>query len=133
MPAGVSDPVLGGIAFGSIKLAGYCFAAYMNLLRYQRSPTHWFRIGVTRTLIGLAFGYPYFNWATSACQSLAFMLGLIPIRIIEWLLLIVLFYDRKLKNPPQALGVAVVGTIWSFALDLPATIGFFVVGGFWIC
>lgn len=133
MASGVSDPVLGGITFGGIKLAGYCFAAYMNSLRYQRSPTHWFRIGVTRTLIGLAFGYPYFHWAKSATESLTFMLGLIPIRMIEWLLLIILFYDRKLTNRPKALGVAATGTVWSFALDLPATIGFVVVGGFWIC
>lgn len=133
MPAGVDNPELGGIAFAAIKLAGYCIAAYVTSKQYGKTKTQWFPIGLSRTLIGIAFGYPYFNWATSSFQSLAFMLGLIPIRMIEWLLLVIIFYDRKLTNRPRAVRVAAAGTAWSFLLDLPATIGYILVGGFWIC
>ncbi len=132
MPAGIDNPELGGIAFGAIKLVGYCFAAHIISKQYEKLPTSWFRIGLTRTLIGLAFGYPYYSWATSF-HSPYFLLGLIPIRIIEWLLLIVLFYDRRLSNWRQALVVASAGTGWSFLLDLPAIFGYILVGGFWIC
>lgn len=132
MPAGVSNPELGGIAFGAIKLAGYCFAAHIISKRYGKIPTSWFHIGLTRTIIGLAFGYPYYSWATSF-HSPFFFLGLIPIRLIEWLLLIMLFYDRRISNWSRGLGVASAGTAWSFLLDLPAIFGYILVGGFWIC
>lgn len=131
MPVGVSNPELGAVAFGAIKLAGYSFAAYLISKKYKKKPSWWFPVGITRTVIGLGFGYPYFNWATSS-QS-AFLLGLVPIRVIEWLLLIMLFYDRRLENKRQALAVAGIGTAWSFILDIPAIFGYILVGGFWIC
>src|SRR5690349_15093419 len=130
MPAGVDNPELGGIAFAAIKLAGYCTAAFVISKLYGKAIKWWFPKRLARTLIGIAFGYPYFNWATSSFQSLAFMFGLIPIRMIEWLLLVIIFYDRKLGNRRKAYGVAAAGTAWSFLLDLPATIGYILVGGF---
>lgn len=133
MPAGVDHPFLGGLAFAAIKLAGYCLAARMIGTSYQKDPPRWFAIGFARTTIGFAFGYPYFQWATGAFQSLSFMLGLIPIRIIEWLLLLILFYDHRLQNRPRAGKVAALGTLWSFLLDLPATVGWILVAGFWVC
>lgn len=133
MPAGIDSPELGGLAFGVIKLSGYCFAAYMMSRHYRKPNSHWFVIGLTRTLIGVAFGYPYYSWITSSSHSVWFMAGLIPIRMVEWLLLIFMFYDRRLQNRLQAFSVAAAGTAWSFVLDLPATIGFILVGGFWIC
>lgn len=125
--------MLGGLAFAGIKLAGYCLAARMISKCYRKNPSRWFSIGISRTLIGLAFGYPYFHWATSAAQSGAFMAGLIPLRIFEWLLLVVLFYDRRMRDRKRACLTAALGTVWSFLLDLPATIGWILVAGFWIC
>lgn len=133
MPLSVEDPVIGGIAFAATKLIGYCLAAGLISKLYQRTPPRWWLIGVSRTLIGVAFGYPYFHWASSGAQNLGFILGLVPIRLIEWLLLVVIFYDRKLTNRARALEVASAGTGWSFALDIPAILGYFLVGGFWIC
>jgi hypothetical protein len=132
MPAGVDNPELGAVAFGAIKLVGYCFAAHMISKRYEKTPSSWFAIGLSRTLIGIAFGYPYYSWGTSV-HSPYFLPGLVPIRLIEWLLLIIMFYDRRVLNWRRALGVASAGTAWSFFLDLPAIFGYILVAGFWIC
>lgn len=133
MPAGMSHPELGAMAFGATKLAGYCFAAHLISKCYKKTPSQWFVIGLTRTIIGIAFGYPYVQFVKSELGSPAFLLGLIPLRIIEWLLLIVLFYDRRLTNRRDALAVSTTWMIWSFVLDIPAIAGWFLIGGFWIC
>ena len=133
MPAGMSHPELGAVAFGVTKLVGYCFAAHMLSKRYEKTPASWFSIGLTRTLIGIAFGYPYVQIVKSTLGSPVFLAGLIPIRMIEWLLLIILFFDRRLIDRARAFQAATVWTVWSFVLDIPAIFGYFVIGGFWIC
>jgi hypothetical protein len=138
MPAGASHAALGVATFGAIKLAGYCLAAHLISKRYQKVPSRAFPIGLTRTIIGVAFGCAYMAALTSfasggGSKDSAFLLGLIPLRIIEWLLLLVIFYDRGLIQRQRALGIAAAGTAWSFLLDVPAIIGLITVGGFWIC
>ena len=133
MPAGMSHPELGAVAFGVTKLVGYCIAAHVISKSYEKTPAHWFVIGLTRTIIGIAFGYPYVHVVTPALGSPFFLLGLVPLRMIEWLLLIALFYDRRLTNRLRSMVVSMKGMVWSFVLDLPAIAGWFVVGGFWIC
>ncbi|MBB5034534.1 hypothetical protein [Prosthecobacter vanneervenii] len=133
MPAGMDHPELGAIAFGVTKLVGYCVAAHLISKCYKKNPSQWFVIGMTRTIIGIAFGYPYVHMITPALGSPLFLLGLIPLRMIEWLLLIMLFYDRRLNNRRRALAVSITWMIWSFVLDIPAIAGWFVIGGFWIC
>ncbi len=133
MPAGIENPIFGGIAFAAIKLGGYCLVAQMLNKRYDKQHSNWFGVGAARTLIGFAFGYPYFNWATSAFNFPVFMAGLVPIRIVEWLLLVILFYDRRLQDRRRACVSALQGTFWSFMFDLPATVGWIAVAGFWVC
>ena len=81
MPGGMSHPELGAIAFGATKLVGYCFAAHLISKCYKKTPSQWFVIGLTRTIIGIVFGYPYVHRVTHALGSPLFLLGLIPIRM----------------------------------------------------
>ena len=139
MPGGASNPVVGYLVFGGIKLAGYSLAARFISRRYQRPDRKPFPVGAARTLIGVVAGAIYFGLLTLLPQKavatggLLFLLGLIPMRIGEWWLLLWLFYDRKLEQPRTGWRVVALATLWSFALDIPAIAGAFITGGFWIC
>jgi hypothetical protein len=62
-----------------------------------------------------------------------FLLGLIPVRILEWLLLLRIFFLRQTDDKAKLLKNVALGVLWSFILDIPAIFGFIVTGGFWIC
>ena len=133
MPFGIKDPVVGGAAFLAIKFAGYSFAASRISKHYSDSQNNIYAVGAARTLIGVLFGTLYFTLASVGVPGVLILLGLIPIRVIEWLLLLKIFYDRPLEKRSKAQDVVVLGTIWSFVLDIPAIIGFIAVAGFWVC
>lgn len=141
MPAGASNPELGVIAFGAIKLAGYCLAAKVISKAYQKKPPQVFAIGLTRTVIGVAFGCAYMAALSSLSTEstdfdsigAAFLIGLVPLRMVEWFILLVVFYDRRLVHRARAVDVIGGGTLWSFLLDVPAIVGLISVVGFWIC
>ena len=139
MPGGASSPAIGYLVFGAIKFVGYSLAARFISKRYQRGDRNPWIVGGTRTLIGVAAGAFYFALLSVLPQKavatggLLFLLGLIPMRIVEWWLLLWLFYDRKLDQPRLGWRVVALATLWSFALDIPAIAGAFFTGGFWIC
>lgn len=96
MPGGLSNPVQGYLTFSAVKLAGYSLAGWYLNRRYPDSTVNFALVGITRTAIGLAFG--------AALGLLAFPLilldgfgifvyifGLIPIRLVEWWIVIRLF------------------------------------------
>ena len=64
---------------------------------------------------------------------LIYIVGLVPVRLIEWWIIIWLFYDRSMMTKQKDWQYVGLGTAWSFALDIPALIGFVATGGFWIC
>ena len=147
MPAGISHPWVGYASFCAIKFAGYSLAAHYISRSYGRTNLSPLRVGGTRTLIGMAAGAAYFGvwlaaqnflagWPSRTSNpnlSVAYLAGLLPIRIAEWWLLIWIFYDREFKD--RALGWRTVGlgTIWSYVLDAPAIAGFIATAGVWIC
>jgi len=64
----------------------------------------------------------------------AFYLLLAPIRLAEWLLIIWLFYGRKNPDLRRLVVYAVLGSLWSYVLDLPAILAVFILpAGAWIC
>jgi len=137
MPAGVSNPVIGYLGFCAVKLAGYSFAARFMSQHYQR-PRRSFLIGSIRTLIGMAAGAAYFGlWRliphAEAAGGFGYLGGLLPVRIVEWWLLIWLFYDRQLQQRRKDWRTVAIATAWSYALDIPAVIGFLFTGGVWVC
>jgi len=131
--AGFGHPVLGPAAFIAIKFAGYSAAAVAISETYRRSDLNPLVVGTTRTGIGLAFG-AVAVFLTSALGfetgTSLFLIALVPVRFIEWWLLVWLFYDRQLAKLRLGWEVALLGTIWSFVLDIPTIIGLVIVGKF---
>lgn len=104
MPGGFTEP-LGLLAFPAIKLAGYAaFALYLNKV-FPDKPRNVLLVGASRMLLGLAFGtllaflsFPFVF--VFGIGVLIYIVGLIPVRMLEWWILIKGFYslDRPLKR-----------------------------------
>lgn len=138
MPGGFENPVQGYLAFGAVKLAGYSLAAWRLNRSYPETSANIAAVGLTRTVVGMAFG-SVLGLLTlplvlvSEWSFIIYYLGLIPVRLLEWWIIILLFYDRRAQTKSKGWLYAGLGTAWSYALDIPALIGFFVTGGLWIC
>lgn len=138
MPGGLSSPVQGYLAFSAVKLAGYSLAGWYLNRRYSNATAHFALVGITRTVVGMIFGaalgllaFPLVLYG--GLGILVYVAGLVPIRLLEWWIVIRLFYDRSMLTKQKDWRYAGLGTAWSFALDIPALIGFVATGGFWIC
>jgi hypothetical protein len=135
VPGGLDHPVVGFLTFTGVKLVGYTVAAAVLERAYERTPRRIFRIGAARTAIGVAAGLLYgLAWTTliGPPETVPYLAGLFPVRLIEWRLLLWIFHDRNLWSG-KGWRWTLAGTIWSYALDVPAVAGFFVLGGFWVC
>jgi len=138
MPGGITEP-LGLIAFPAIKAAGYtAFAIYLNN-RFPDKTRNVFIVGISRMLLGLAFGtvlaflsFPFVF--VFGIGLLIYLVGLNPVRVLEWWIIIRGFYsyDRPLKWPDLKEPI-VLGVITSFLLDIPALTGLVYAADFWIC
>ena len=145
MPAGISNPVLGYATFCAIKFAGYTAAAHVLSVQYDRKDLTVWKVGAVRTLIGMAAGAAYFGlWSLVVHKvnlpggihggvPVLYLVGLLPVRIAEWWLLIWLFYDRDLRQVAKDWSLVLLGTLWSYVLDVPAIAGFIATAGFWVC
>jgi hypothetical protein len=138
MPLGITHPVFGYAGFVAVKFAGYALAAHYIAKSYRRADRNRYVVGGVRTLIGMGTGAAYAGiWsilpAVRTVGGLLYFVGLAPVRVAEWWLLLWLFFDCRLENRPKGWGIVRVSTVWSYVLDLPAAIGFFVTGGLWIC
>lgn len=126
------------LAFAVVKFAGY--SAYGGWLarRYRSQQPAW-RVGLVRTALGMGFGALYALLVTRApyglldAPDLAAYLGLLPVRVVEWSLLVALFFDRRLEQRMLLLEALLAGLLVSCALDLPAMLGFLLTGGMSIC
>lgn len=61
------------------------------------------------------------------------IVGLVPIRLGEWWLLVWWLFDRPLARRALGWRVALLGTVGSFVLDAPAVAGFLQTSGFYVC
>ena len=138
MLGGFSSEPTGLIVFATIKLIGYsAFAFYLNRL-FPDSAKNFLLVGCARTVIGLAFGsvLTLIGFVATMLAGpigiILYILVLIPVRFLEWSIVVNGMYKIKRTDPnwKEAIGA---GIIWSFILDVPALIGFFSTGGFWIC
>ena len=141
MPGGFSDPVQGYLAFGAVKFGGYSLAAWYMNRSYPESGAKIPVVGITRTVVGMVFGavlglmvLPLVFMSDFGIASVAvYYLGLVPVRLLEWWIIILIFYDRQIKMKSKDWTNAGLGTAWSYALDIPALVGFLATGGLWIC
>ena len=138
MPGGIQNPQVGYVAFCAVKFAGYSVAAHWMSLYFKANDRNLFVVGGIRTLIGMGAGAMYYGAMRCFVENplstgSGFILGLAPIRIIEWTLLIWLFYKRNRLDERKTFGVVIAATVWSYVLDIPAIIGFIFSAGVWIC
>jgi len=140
MPGGLG--LIGFVAFGGVKLAGYTGAGAV-LNRYllpKPEPLSILKVGATRTGIGLVAGLSYglatalvSNFVSEKLGLALFFTLLIPLRLAEWLILLRLFFWDALGRKVPWKWMA-LGTGWSFALDgIAIACAFVVPGGIWIC
>jgi hypothetical protein len=138
MPGGFSEPS-GLLAFPAIKAVGYsAFAIYLNKA-FPNNPRNVVIVGISRMLLGLAFGtaLAFLSFPFVFVYGLGFvvyLIGLVPVRILEWWIIIKGFYGferplewAELKKP------ILFGVITSFLLDVPALTGLVYAASFWIC
>ncbi len=58
---------------------------------------------------------------------------LVLMRLVEWWILIWLFYDRRISSLRRDWVVAIAGVLWSFTLDIPAVYAMYVTGRMVVC
>jgi hypothetical protein len=142
MPMG---PAPAGFAyFTVIKFLGYSAYAYRLRREFHdadQGAARTFKIGGLRTGIGVVVGVSY-GWLSLASglfghgdmASAFFLLGLLPIRIGEWLLLLRLVFKDKIQDRKLTAKSVAVGTIVSYGLDFAGIAAAFVLpGGAWVC
>ena len=114
--------------FFAIKFAGYTLAArYLNKT-FPDKERNVLLVGFTRTLIGVTFGLLVFESQQflpplpRGYGLFAYIVGLSLIRSIEWTILIRSFYWTAYTKSELLTTVPFL-IIWSFILDVPASLG----------
>ncbi|HEX7287452.1 MAG TPA: hypothetical protein VF532_14795 [Candidatus Angelobacter sp.] len=144
MPAGPAPA--GFFYFTGVKFLGYTGYAYLlrdKLFDDMASGGmgRTFKIGGTRTAIGVAAGLAYgaltlftHVFGNGDKAVVFYFLGLLPVRVAEWWLLLWLFFRAKmLDRPTTALGIS-LGTGVSYLLDAIGIAAALVLpGGIWVC
>jgi hypothetical protein len=138
MPGGVTGSGLVGLAaFPALKFAGYSLAGYYLKNRYREPGVSSAKFGAARTALGVVAGISYAYLAGSLEVSQAqFYLGLIPVRVAEWSLIIWMFfeYGRIETKRLKLVKYSALGVIWSYLLDLFIILPLlFIPGWFWVC
>lgn len=114
---------LGLLYFCGIKFAGYTAMAAVLRRRYPGATAASWRVGLARTVIGLAAGMGVMLLVAPlhlAAATPAFYVLLLPVRLAGWLLVLWWFYERPGWRWRRVLGWAGVGYVWSCLLDVPA-------------
>jgi hypothetical protein len=135
MPMG-PEPI-GFAAFLGVKLFGYTVFSKVVLNRAYSKTDGGFKSGAARTGIGLAAGAVYGGlWLLlkPPDPGYLFYLRLFPIRILEWGLLLRLFFEPQFLRTRTAWMSTIGGTFCSYLLDAVGVVAAFVVpGGMWVC
>ena len=140
MPMGPAP--LGFTAFVAVKFAGYTAAAKLLQRAYKAPHVGTLKVGSARTALGVAAGLAYGAVWWSATRNVNgagpsmfwYFLGLVPVRIGEWSLILWMFFDRNSPDRKRRLTFAGLGSIWSYALDAIGVGAALVIpGGMWVC
>lgn len=131
--------IFGAILIVAIKFGGYRYAGvWLNLSYVGLTRTNPNIFGVIRTILGLAagsaFGYLMLELEIDRGMMWWYVL-LLPLRFLEWLLVIWFFYERKVAqlHALRWCKFALFGTVWSYALDVIAAVVVLVTpGAVWV-
>ena len=108
-------------AFGAVKLAGYLLFAPL-LRRYYA--VGWARaLGVVTARMALGFGAGIALWRlfyTRTDLSWGAPVFIVPLRCLFWWAVIRVGLDPARKSARRNLGMTLLGTLYSFLLDVPA-------------
>jgi hypothetical protein len=141
-------PTAAGFAyFAGVKAVGYTAAAFVLKRGYQAiAPVkaNILTLGLARTGIGLCAGLVYGGlWIFAGRQMrlqeseklfVYYYLFLLPVRLVEWTVLIWIFFDRSLHDRVRMWKYIAFGTICSYILDAIGVGAALVLpGGFWVC
>ena len=139
MPGGPSVTAPFGLAvFAAVKLVGYsAYALYLNRL-FPENRRNALYVGFCRTAIGLGFGTVLALFGLVAAIFAGpvgigvYVIGLIPLRVLEWWIIISEMYDIEWRTADVKKSLA-FGVLTSFLLDAPALAGLIATDPFWIC
>ncbi len=124
----------GFVLFGLIKLIGYTAVAAAAKRDFAPTKVPAVLVGVARTFLGILVGVSFGRLSFAFIDSvLWFYAALLPLRLGEWYLTIRVFLDPSGAQRGPTLRWLLLGPLASYALDLPAVLGAFVVGRAWIC
>lgn len=135
----------GFLYFAGVKFLGY--SAYGYFLRDKLfddlangGASRTLKIGGARTGIGLAAGITYGLLAMTTglfdtdASGVFYFLGLLPIRLGEWWLLLWLFFRNKIHERARTYWGIGLGVLVSYLLDAIGIAAAFVLpGGIWVC
>lgn len=136
MPGGLAfDSAQSYVAFAAIKFVGYSIAGLYLSSKHPTAGTNPLLFGLARTILGMLFGavLGFIGLWTFELALIFFLVFLIPFRFLEWWIVLKIFFSRAFEQKYQMSNYTAVGVVWSFALDIPAILGFIATGGFWIC
>jgi len=133
MPGGPGPT--GFAAFLAVKYVGYSLAGRVLNYAYNLPVHSAWKVGGVRTAIGLGAGAAVGAAALFIhMPGWSFFGGLIPIRVLEWGLLLRLYYESRFLGTGRAWRWSAAGVGWSFVLDAIGIGAALVVpGGFWVC
>jgi len=130
------------VAFVGVKFIGYTAAAKVLQRTYVAPQVSVFKVGSARTALGIAAGLAYggiWMFATrnvvgAGPSMLWYFLGLVPVRMGEWSLILWAFFDKKDPDWKRLLTFAGLGSLWSYGLDAIGMGAALVIpGGIWVC
>ena len=123
---------LGVAYFAGVKLVGYSIFGNHLRKKFTAEKPRAIVFGAARTLLGLIVGVGLVALLATVGvvrDEWIFYVLLLPVRLGEWLFSIWLLFRRGL-----AWKQAFLGSICSYALDVPAVMSAFILpGGVWIC
>lgn len=135
MPAGWTE--IGALAFAGVKFAGYTAAGYQLRRSFDTDSPNPFLFGAARTALGLVVGVSFATLILKVgigSSDFPFYMALLPVRLGEWALIIWLFFRSSRESGVKLTLYSLLGSLWSYLLDVPAIVAAFVVpGGMWIC
>jgi hypothetical protein len=119
-------------AFLGVKLVGYAAAATVLRKAFPDTDTGAWKAGAVRVALGVAGGLIYVAlWnllyhpdphEEHAWAYFMFHVGLFALRAGEWWVLFAWHFPGAMRERKRAVVCALVGALWSHALDLPAWI-----------
>ncbi|MEZ0231027.1 MAG: hypothetical protein ACAI25_20595 [Planctomycetota bacterium] len=131
-------------AFLGVKLVGYAGACVVLRKAFPDTATGAWRAASIRVALGVAFGLMYIAlWSLLSLLPIfehgggwvvaLYHLGLFGVRAGAWWSLYHFAFPGALRERKRGFVCAIVGSLWSTALDLPAWVALSLTYGWLIC